>query len=372
MKKYSNLILKLITIFFIFIITFLLSLDCPIPRANYYTSLCYSPDGRLLASSATFGIRVWDIEKRQVLRQFRKSTGYFASKVIFSLNADKFASSDPDGIKIWDIETGKFVKGPKGIPLYFLEDGNVLALRTAKTPDIEIIFYDIGSKKIIEKSIARFKEDYNGDENFTEVYSPNGKEIAVHFIEKGFVFVYHNDFEGIRETGKIRCPKNSSISISNDKKLAIGNCKISILGIKSHQNIKSLDEYGSGKSFFSPRKGKIAIVPTELQTGIILWDYENYIIKVFKISETYIKTLAFSPDEKTIVSGSYRGIDFWNTETGKHQGNMKVDYYKLYEWTHPDDLKTKMIPMCKIIYPIRYLLLTILIVSILFLISLFR
>jgi WD40 repeat protein/anti-sigma factor RsiW len=81
---------------------------------THAVSVCFSADSKRLAFWSGSAIKLWDVEKRQVLRTLKERTSTVKC-VAFSPDGKRLASGSHDGtIKVWDTETGLELLSFKG------------------------------------------------------------------------------------------------------------------------------------------------------------------------------------------------------------------------------------------------------------------
>ena len=96
-------------------------------------SVCYAPDGKMLASASDDkSVKLWDVQRGTCVRTLRGHTAYVLS-VAFSPDGKALASAGSDkSVKIWNVACGTCVRTLKGHTEYvrsvaFAPDGKTLA-----------------------------------------------------------------------------------------------------------------------------------------------------------------------------------------------------------------------------------------------------
>lgn len=96
------------------------------------TSLAFSPDGALLATSSNTDhtVRLWDVESGQVMRTFSDSPSVYG--MTFSPDGALLALKGGGEVRLWDVESGEIVHTFSGQGRYmmsvaFSPDGALLA-----------------------------------------------------------------------------------------------------------------------------------------------------------------------------------------------------------------------------------------------------
>jgi WD40 repeat protein len=110
-------------------------------------SVCFSPDGKRLASDSGDAVRVWDAQTGQELLTL-KGHSMRVTSVCYSPDGKRLASASWDGtVKVWDAQTGQELLTLKGhdnaiYNVCFSPDGTRLATasadRTAKVWDVQV------------------------------------------------------------------------------------------------------------------------------------------------------------------------------------------------------------------------------------------
>jgi len=255
---------------------------------NYnFTSVCFSPDGKNLASfSGDNTIRIWDSSTGKMIRKTTLNSNDRYDFSCFSSDG-KILATGGYGIILWDAETG-------------------IAIRHIVRYNSDYLSGD-----------GYLRNDYYNRENYSIQFSPEGKILAS-WGSNGSIKLWDT-----ATGGKIweRSEKVVlSVHFSPDGKT---------LSAKSYNDIKLLDTK-TGSLLYSPGVKMYGIVSPngKIQASEAnYYDSNNIILSdtAFgrKLRELIahrgkINSICFSPDGKTLASGSADGtIKTWNSITGE-------------------------------------------------------
>jgi WD40 repeat protein/LysM repeat protein len=332
-------------------------------HTDYVASVAFSPDGKILASgSRDKTIILWNVETHEPVGQPLKEHISDVASVAFSPNGKILASSSRDKtIILWNAEKhepiGQPIKGHLNsifsyvLSVAFSPDGKALA---SGGTDTNIILWDV----LIDNPMSRLlKEPTGGITNLT--FTPDSQTLAS-TSNSGLITFW--DVAKGKSSGQTPIPNASGLKLSPDgKTLAYGNMDGTI----------TLWDVAAGRTIGQALKGDATII-TFNQDGktvafgtndrkILLWDVaQARLIGQFPdegadhivlspdgetlavVSDTIIKLLniktgifdhsleghtqivtaiAFSPDSKTLVSGSNdTTIIRWDVSTGTAKG----------------------------------------------------
>jgi len=122
-------------------------LRCLTDHAERVAAVAFSPDGRYALSGGgntrlgsggkDFTLRLWDIERRTLIRRLKGHTSG-VGKICFAPNGQRALSSGPDGIILWNLATGDqllTLRGGNG-GVAFAPDGRSIAYSSQLEPTI--------------------------------------------------------------------------------------------------------------------------------------------------------------------------------------------------------------------------------------------
>ncbi len=139
-------------------------------------SICFSPNGRLLASaSSDMTIQLWDIENECLICTFDESKEHFYG-VTFSPDGKIFVSASSEGIDLWDLDTKKLTKKIREhlhndcYVVAFSPDGKFLA-----SGGMDLKIWDTNSWEVIH---TLQKTKGSDDSIIALTFSPNGEVLV--------------------------------------------------------------------------------------------------------------------------------------------------------------------------------------------------
>ena len=145
-------------------------------HTDLVTSVCYSPNGKCLASTSRDGtVRLWDPSTGQCTKTLSEHASYQVHTVCYSTDGKHFASGGGNNImKIWDASTNKCVstKRVNTTDVYdvcFSTDDKHIA-SGGSNDGVEV--WDASTGQLVNR-FAKFGPVYS------ICYSPDGKQIAI-------------------------------------------------------------------------------------------------------------------------------------------------------------------------------------------------
>jgi len=326
-------------------------------------SVVFSPDGKMIMSGSDNTIKLWDKATGNVIRTFTHSGGVLS--VAFSPDGKQAVSGGGD-IKLWNLETGKIIRTISGhtyaiYSVIFSPDGKLILAGSSDfvSPDSSLKMWDSATGREIRTFTGnaatpgciafnfdgkRFISGYH-DGTIKLWDTTTGKEIktfsghsssvdSIAFSPDGKLIISGSYDETVKlwdtNTGnEIKTFKHThhvnSVAFSPDGNLILagnffGSAKL--WDITTGKEIKGM--FGAYVSF-SPNGRQIIIAS---KNSLILEDIASGKIRIM-IDED-IRAVAFSPDGRYILSGSYLGtVRLWDAatckeiKTYKHGGHVQ-------------------------------------------------
>lgn len=297
--------------------------------------LAFGPDGKILASSGSGDgtIRIWDVRTGDQKHAVTGHTGGVDS-VAFNPDGKFVASGHGDGvIRFWDAETGlhlkTFKKGYEASGLVFSEDGKTFAY--ADGLDIRLQDAHTGEEKMLltghtwgmhsmvlspdgdtlasgsEDTTIRLWDMRTGEHKKT-LSGHQHRVYSVAFSPDGKTLASGSDDNTVRlwdvdtgETERILTGHAGEFEGVNN-------------GPSSVEGVKSVAFSPDGKTVASGGGDNV----------IHLWDIGTGKRKKTLVGHTHwVFSLAFSPDGKTLASGSVDSdIRLWDLQTGQHKKTL--------------------------------------------------
>ncbi|MDJ0575150.1 MAG: WD40 repeat domain-containing protein [Xenococcaceae cyanobacterium MO_234.B1] len=340
--------------------------------SNYVDQIAFSPDGKLLASyhsQSSEIVNLWDVASGQKLYaasypelwQIPGCSRIGSPLLLFSSDGKSLTFSG----FILDLKRGRVINQNKvKVPFDLVSD------LAAVSPDLQmaigkgnkigtmVLWETSTEKEIYTLFLGHSKHDryYSGWENYINLFSPDGRIFASLIWFRGGSDFYPDgrDPERIKlwevETGMELCnillpnvtaetKYTGTLAFSSDGRILAHNCG------DTWREIIVLSEAATGQELCRFKgKGKVvslAFSPDDqiLASGYsagnitlwqLIWEQKNGQSRSLKIREirTFIgsvsyepiRTLAFTPDGKTLASGAgdhNRGITLWDVKSGK-------------------------------------------------------
>jgi len=310
-------------------------------------SMQYSPDGNLLAVVSDIGVWILDAQTAELRHLLAAHTGVINS-ISFSPDGSTLAVGTDNGeAQLWDTSTGEHKKtftrqiyytGVENV--FLMPDGRTLAVIYFSMVDL----WDIATGKrkntlsAVENgatddtinnisnfymSIGGYKNSFSADGK-TIASDSNGDTIRIWNIAtrkelqtlKAEPFSQHG--ESVSYSSDLRTVAIASYSYKGHRLSRIWEINLWDVNTQSQKKILETDTFGNPFLVFSPNGNFFASLDNR---AIHIWDVntgkEKKRIKGYKSA---ITAVAFSPDNRTLVSSSYDNtLRFFDVDTGKEK-----------------------------------------------------
>ena len=273
---------------------------------DFVKSVCFSSDGKTLISGSTDNnIRLWDVHTGKLIKTLTKHTDSVNS-VVLSPDGKTIASgSSDDTIRLWDLNTGKDIRILSGHSLSvnnvaFSPDGKMIG---SGSSDDTIRLWNSSTGKHLKTLIGHKASAYNSVTSV--IFSPDGNTLV----------------SGSRdETIRVWNVHTGKHLYTLGKPLAYG---------RFQAWVNSVAISPDGNTIVSGNGGW-GVEITSVGGAIMLWDtrigqVRKTLTRHSGIPGRIVNCVAFSSDGKTVVSSgqNYDGlgeeIRLWDSLTGEHQ-----------------------------------------------------
>jgi WD40 repeat protein len=280
-----------------------------IAHSNPVESVCFNPDGKMLASGSSDNtIKLWSLPGGQLIKTLEGHSNTVYSVGISPDGKTLVSGSTDNTIKLWSLPGGQLIKTLEAhnCSVSISPDGKMLASGSA---DKTIKLWSLPGGQLV-KTI-----EGDTDTGYSVTFSPDGKILASGSLDNTVKLWSLPDGQLVK-TLEGHTNRVESISISPDGKiLASGSSDntIKLWSLPGGQLVKTIEgDTDSGHSVsFSP-DGKI-LVSGSFDNTIKFWSLpDGQLVKTLKGHSNTVNSVRISPDGKMLASGSADGtIKLW-------------------------------------------------------------
>lgn len=282
------------------------------------SSLCFSADGKLLATASSQGrISIWRVDDGSLLFTLDAKSELERS-VIFSPDSHIIASGGSDrNIKLWDVHTRQCLNILKGhndevLSIAYSPDNLLIA---SGSRDKSIKLWD-AKTGVCKKKLQEHKRDVSSIS-----FSPDGQTLASGSLDNTIklwdvqtgkcIKTLHGHTD---EIFSIAFSPNGQILASGSK-----DKSIKLWTVVTGQCYKTMYGHTSWVRSVAFNSGSRLLASCSVDQSVKLWDIQaGYCINTLSGHTSWVMAVAFSPDGNVLVSGSYdQTVKFWDYLTGK-------------------------------------------------------
>lgn len=292
--------------------------------AKFISSIAVSADGKYAASGSwDNSVLLWDLSTGKGIRAFTGSKDKISSVAITPDSKYLISGSFDNSIKLFSIDTGKLVREfnghVNGVQILAISpDGKRLA-----SGDFEnnVFIWDIASGKI-QKKIAITKGADRYENGVSSVaFSPDGKTLAVGAgtLVDGSLTLWNVSSGREKKTICLDC--TSVVAFSKDGRFVLGahSTELVMYNSATGEKIRTYSARGCraiSAVAFSEDGSRIIVGETG---DLFMWETDTGILlKTFYGHTNRVCSVAFTPDQKQIFSGSWDCTSrLWDASSGR-------------------------------------------------------
>jgi WD40 repeat protein len=297
-----------------------------LPERDSVTTVAISPDGRTLAAGTLAGsaVHFWDVAQRRSLNvpSGDNTTAGFVNSVAFSPDGRTLASATSDWtVELWDVRTRRRTSVlAYSIPdevksVAFSPDGKTLA---AGGEGGTVLLWDVRSRR-------REGGPLSGRGSVQCLaFSPDGKTLASGSTDRTIVLwdVRHRRRLGAPLRGHADAVR-SLVFGTDGKSLISGGADGTIIVWDLERTLRLGVRIGDRRSLALAFNPEGTILASDDRRSVVLWDvvHRSRLGEPLRAHTDSVEALAFSPDGKTIATGSWdKKVILWNVKQHRPRG----------------------------------------------------
>jgi WD40 repeat protein len=270
--------------------------------------LLYNPDGKTLATiGSDHGVIIWDAESGQRLRSVGKHTARIVCAAL-SRDGKSLASADDNGnLLVSEMTTGKTLQTLKGTrnPCCIALSPGAKFLATAGINGwFEV--WNLETGKLVHKGTEWPEQHMNGAE-----FTFDGKLLALCSTGDHVLLLNTDDWT----VSKRLSNGGYCFQFSPDARhyVALAGNSMTWWDVKADKLIHEFKQESEFHGVAIHPNGKIAATGSAFGYFQV-WDLETgKLLKKSSTPQKYVVSLAFSPDGKKLVTGSFSSMETWDT-----------------------------------------------------------
>jgi WD40 repeat protein len=278
------------------------------------TSVAFSPNSRILASSSTASIRLWRLSDGQIIQDLRNSQ--LVHDLVFSPDGKMFAAAfDSKLVIIWSLENGRILRKLEQegsvLSINFFECGLRLAVAMA---DGGFVVWNLHSGEI--ETRHRFTQD-----SLISMDLSRSCTLLVCGFESGKVRVWHTSTGRLLHAIDAHEDDVTSVAFAPQEGFVASGSKdrtVCIWSVSNSVLVRRVRGFGGSIAKLSFSCDGKTLASSSEDERIRVWNFrDKKLITTLEESAASVTKPSFSTDSRTLAWGSWEDrVHLWSEESG--------------------------------------------------------
>ncbi len=297
---------------------------------NYFgvPFLVFSPDGNFITSYVDGAIRIWDVNTGKQKKRFKGHENVATTVALSPDNRTLVSVGYDDTLRFLDVDTGKVKKTVTGYGGFFRD-----VSLSADSQTLMSLGYGSNTIRLWDANTGQHENNFIGDKESVlhAALSPDGRRLASRSFLKNSIHLWDVN---TGKHSKLKGPRRhvSGIAFSRDSQTfaswgSAGNRKdiiqfynVDTGGIQRTLQLKDQEDVSGAEDLYFDKK-MFAIIEKIFDPNLFVWNLDTGDYNITEMGDTDIIVARFSPDGQVVAivyTRMERNIMLYDVATGEH------------------------------------------------------